>query len=86
MSAFFADRPSSHAQAIDIAPLSCQHLRTSDSLNLGGLVIPVGVPYGLMLESDVLLGIQYSRLDVSVGYTLIGYTLMTTAVVAVVDS
>lgn len=59
--------------AVTIPARSCVHLRTDDPDRIGGLVIPRGVAYGLIVRSDPTLYIQYSRLDT----TQAAYTLMT---------
>lgn len=73
ITAYFSDRTPLSSSSITI-PSQCDlHLRTNEEQSIGGLQIPVGVPYGLRLESDGPLSIQYSRLD----STQAAYSLMT---------
>ena len=76
--AYFADREPSRGAIVTLPARRAVHYRTSDSGALGGVVINAGIPYALELRSDVLLDVQYSRLDT----TAPAYTLMTTAVAA----
>ena len=54
------------------------HLRLDDPTRIGGLRIPAGVPYGLVVRADVALSVQYSRLDT----TQAAYALMSVIPVA----
>jgi hypothetical protein len=51
-----------------------RHVRLDDPSVLGGLELPRGVPYAYVVDSDVPVVLQHSRLDASAG----SYTLFTT--------
>lgn len=71
--AYFADREATVSGPIRIGPRSCHHLRSADPAQFGGLQIPVGVPYGIVVRSEDEIHLQYSRLDT----TAPAYALMT---------
>jgi len=73
ITAYFADHDPEQSLPILIAGRRAIHLRTDVSDAIGGLRIERGVPYGLEVESDADLQIQYSRLDT----TQPAYSLMT---------
>lgn len=73
VTAYWADRPADVSGPVLVPAGSCHHLRTADPDQLGGLRIPPGVPYGLVVESDTEVHLQYSRLDT----TQPAYALMT---------
>lgn len=73
--AFFADREPTIANDVRISARRNRHLRT-DSAELAALGILRGEPYGLRIESEVRVEVQYSRLDESSRHV----TLMTTTV------
>ena len=63
LTAFFEHaEPETSAKFIVPAKRSV-HLRLDDPARIGGLRIPVGVPYGLVVDADARLALQYSRLD-----------------------
>lgn len=70
---YFADREPKRSEPIAVPADRDLHLRTSRPDQVGGLVLEPGVPYGLVIESDADLQLQYSRLDT----TQAAYTLMT---------
>jgi hypothetical protein len=51
-----------------------RHVRLYDPASMGGVELPKGVPYAYLVEGDVPIVLQHSRLDTSAG----GYTLFTT--------
>ena len=71
--AFFAEREPTIANDMRISALRNRHLRT-DSAELAALGIVRGEPYGMRIESEVRVEVQYSRLDESSR----NVTLMTT--------
>ncbi|MDR0285435.1 MAG: hypothetical protein LBI33_11215 [Propionibacteriaceae bacterium] len=73
LTAFFADRDPERSEPITLPGHRAVHLRTADPAQVGGLRLIPGVPYGLVIESDANLHLQYSRLDT----TQPAYTLMT---------
>lgn len=79
ISTLFEGMPPQRSQEIAIPSQSCHHLRTDDPARVGGLIVPVGVPYGLVITSDGPLGIQYSRLDTTGG----AYAFMSVAAIPV---
>ncbi len=73
ITAFFADQEPTHSDPIVVPQNRDLHLRTDRPEMLGGLDIPRGVPYGIRVESNVPVQLQYSRLDT----TQAAYSLMT---------
>ncbi len=73
ITAYFADRDPERSRPITLPAQRDVHLRTSRPDQVGGLQLEPGVPYGLMIESEADLQLQYSRLDT----TQAAYTLMT---------
>jgi hypothetical protein len=73
VTAYFADREPERSAPITLAGRRAVHLRTDQPDRIGGLRLERGVPYGLEIESDADLKIQYSRLDT----TQPAYSLMT---------
>lgn len=70
--ALYESEPPVSSQPFSIAARSCMHLRTDDPTRIGGLIIPRGVPYGMIVRTDRGVVVQYSRLDT----TQSAYTLM----------
>jgi hypothetical protein len=73
ITAYFADREPEQSRPITIAARRDLHLRTDMPDRIGGLTIERGVPYGLEIESNADLQVQYSRLDTCQA----AYSLMT---------
>lgn len=63
LEAYFEDRAFMRSQPIAVSARTCLHLRTDDPSRVGGLSIPAGVPYGLVIRGDAAMRVQYSRLD-----------------------
>jgi len=78
ITAYFADREPEQSRPITIAARRDLHLRTDMPDRIGGLTIERGVPYGLEIESEADLQVQYSRLD----STQAAYALMTAMLTA----
>ena len=78
ITAYFADREPEQSRPITIAARRDLHLRTDMPDRIGGLAIERGVPYGLEIESEADLQVQYSRLDTSQA----AYALMTAMLTA----
>ncbi|MCY4145027.1 MAG: sensory rhodopsin transducer [Chloroflexi bacterium] len=64
---YFEDRPPVEGIAVVVPAKRCPHLRLDKPEQIGGLVIPFDVPYGLRLRSDVPIVVQYSRMYASGG-------------------
>ncbi len=62
---FFEDRPAQRGIVVTIPAERCKHLRFDRPEQLGGVVIPRQVPYGIVVASDVPVVVQHSRLDVT---------------------
>ena len=71
--AYFADRNPAISSPIAVPAGRSAHLRTDSPDAVGGLEIPRGVPYGLVVRSEDQVHVQYSRLDT----TQPAYALMT---------
>ena len=65
ISLFFADQPPRRGIAVTVPGERCKHLRFDRPADLGGVVIPREVPYGILVVSDVPVVVQHSRLDVT---------------------
>ena len=74
LSLFFSDLPPIEGIAVLVKARSDRHVGMHKPEQLGGVVVPRDVPYGIMVASDVPIVVQYSRLDV----TQPNFTLMTT--------
>ena len=71
---YFADREPVGPIGIEVGAGRCDHIRTDDPGRFGGYAIPRDTPYGIRIESDIPVVVQYSRLDV----TQPNYALMPT--------
>jgi hypothetical protein len=70
---FFADRPPMENIPVLVKARSDFHVGMHKPEHLGGTVVPRDVPYGIVVDSDEPIVVQYSRLDV----TQPNFTLMT---------
>lgn len=71
---FFEDREPLGPVELTLEARRTWHLRLNDPDLLGGLELPLGVPFAYTVKSDVPVVLQHSRLDTSAG----AYTLFTT--------
>jgi hypothetical protein len=71
---FFEDREPVGPVELRLAARRTRHLRLNDPSALGGVELPLGVPFAYCVESDAPIVLQHSRLDTSAG----AYTLFTT--------
>jgi hypothetical protein len=71
---FFEDREPVGPVELTLGARRTRHIRLNDPSVLGGLELPLGVPFAYCVESDVPVVLQHSRLDTSAG----AYTLSTT--------
>ncbi|WP_283134639.1 sensory rhodopsin transducer [Rhizohabitans arisaemae] len=71
--AYYADAEPEVSDPVRLPARRSAHLRTDDPGAIGGLTIPTGVPYALVVEADRPIDVQYSRLDT----TQAAYALMT---------
>ena len=78
ITAYFADREPERSDVIVLGARRAVHLRTDNPEAVGGLQLERGVPYGLEIESETDLQVQYSRLD----STQAAYALMTAMLTA----
>jgi hypothetical protein len=69
---FFEDREPRASGVISIPAERSLHLRLDEPARIGGLEIPRGVPYGIVVSASAPLALQYSRLDT----TQAAYSLM----------
>jgi hypothetical protein len=70
---YFADREPIVTPPIPLPARRDRHLGMHRPVDIGGIVVPRDVPYGIGLASDLPVIVQYSRLDV----TQPNFTLMT---------
>lgn len=68
--AYFADQDPVLSQKVVLPSQRAVHYRTTNPEQIGGLDIPVGVPYALAVTSSAPICAQYSRLDTSAGYSM----------------
>ncbi|MDR1768873.1 MAG: hypothetical protein LBR32_10720 [Propionibacteriaceae bacterium] len=73
LTAYFADREPERSAPVLVPARRDLHLRTAIPEQVGGLRLQPDVPYGIVVESEADLKVQYSRLDT----TQPAYTLMT---------
>jgi len=59
---YFPDRDPQRDICITVPSNRCYHIRLDDPAQLNGFVIPFDVPYGIRIQSNVAVVIQYSRL------------------------
>jgi hypothetical protein len=71
---YFEDRAPMEITGLLLKARSNRHVGMHKPEQLGGVVVPRDVPYGIAVESDNPIIVQYSRLDV----TQPNFTLMTT--------
>jgi hypothetical protein len=71
---FFEDREPLGPVELQLGARRTRHIRLNDPESLGGLKLPLSVPFAYTVESDVPVVLQHSRLDTSAG----AYTLFTT--------
>lgn len=71
---YFEDRLPVKDVAVTVHAERTRHLRLDKPEQIGGTMLPIGVPYAIRLTSNVPVIVQYSRLDT----TQVQATLMTT--------
>ncbi|WP_206811913.1 sensory rhodopsin transducer [Paradesulfitobacterium ferrireducens] len=74
LSFYFSDHDPWENIVVVVPAKRSKHIRLDHPEDLGGTVIPRDVPYGIKIESDTNVSVQYSRLDVAQP----NFTLMTT--------
>lgn len=60
---YFTDRPPHEGIMIRVEPRRVRCLRTNDTEDMGGYVIPEETQYAMRFSSDVPVVMQYGRLD-----------------------
>lgn len=65
ISFYFEDRDPIKDIRVVVPPERTRHIRTDLPEHLNGVVIPVGIPYAVRVESSVPISVQHSRLDTS---------------------
>ncbi len=65
LTVYFEDRDPLRGISLKVPPERTWHVRLDRPEQLGGHVIPRGVPYALKVESDVPIVVQLSRMDVT---------------------
>ncbi len=70
---YFADKEPERSDVVVVPARRDIHMRTIIPEQVGGLRLASGVPYGIQVEADADVQVQYSRLD----STQAAYTLMT---------
>lgn len=59
---YFPDRNPMENVKITVPAKRCYHIRTDRPEELGGYGLPLDVPYGARIRSDVPIVVQYSRM------------------------
>jgi len=59
---YFADRDPVENVAVTVPAKRCYHIRLDNPEQIGGTVIPLDVPYGIRVRSEVAVTVQYSRM------------------------
>ncbi len=62
---YFEDREPVEDIYVTITGRHCKHVQMNRPELLGGYAVPRDVPYAIMVESDVEIIVQYSRMDVT---------------------
>lgn len=62
---FFEDGKPKENVLVTVPGRQCKHVQMNRPELLGGYVVPRDVPYAIMVESDVQIIVQYSRMDVA---------------------
>lgn len=65
MTIYFEDRPKLEGFDIKVAAERTLHVRMDKIKNMDGLPVPSDMPYAVLLESNVELSVQYTRVDSS---------------------
>lgn len=78
---YFADREPIENIAVTIPAKRCYHIRMDIPEQVGGYQIPFDVPYGVRVQSDVPIVVQYSRMYA----TTHNISLMTTMAHAITE-
>lgn len=60
---FFEDRPKMTGFFITVPGERTNHIRLDKLLNSAKEPIPRGIPYAMMIESDIDVAVQYTRVD-----------------------
>ena len=79
MTLYFEDREPMTEFVATCAAQRCHHVRMDKLKNKCGAGVPIGVPYAALVESNVPIVVQYSRIDTTqcneTLATTIGYAL-----------
>ncbi len=62
---FFEDRDKQDGFHVDVPAERCLHIRLDRLLDDRGRPVPTDIPYAIVLESDIPVVVQYSRMDTS---------------------
>lgn len=71
---YFADRPPAGPYRVTVAAERTVHLRFNDLRDRQGPAVPPGTDYASVIESDVPIVVQHTRLDGRDGIALISAT------------
>jgi len=76
MTLYFEDRPKMGGFHVLVGAERTVHVRMDKIKNKDGLSVPANIPYAVLLESDVELSVQYTRVDSSQEALTIASTLI----------
>jgi len=73
MTLLFEDKPPVKDVILEVKAERSRHIRMDWLESIAGVTIPIEVPYSILVESNVKVVVQYSRMDTRLG----GMALMT---------
>lgn len=73
---FFEDRPKMTGFDITVPGERTKHIRLDKLFNTAKEPIPKGVPYAMMIESDIDIAVQYTRVDTTQAELAIATTII----------
>ena len=60
---YFEDRPPMKGFCVPVEPERTRHIRMDQLVSEEGHTVPMDTPYAAMVESDVDVAVQYTRVD-----------------------
>ena len=60
---YFEDRPPMKGFSVPVEPERTRHIRMDRLVSEEGRTVPMDTPYAAMVESDVEVSVQYTRVD-----------------------
>lgn len=60
---YFEDRPPMKGFRVPVEPERTRHIRMDQLVSAQGCMVPMDTPYAAVVESDVDVAVQYTRVD-----------------------